>query len=123
MEFSLVTSSRVVKPLMGNTMRSILTKKQKKKKKKKKQKTKKNTKRLELLTADPIILHDNATPHDMNRVTSLLGRYEWETLDPTPPPPPAFSTELKTDLFPKLKGYMTGIRYNYLEELESAVAA
>ena len=38
-------------------------------------------KRPELLAASQIILHDNATPHRANGVTSLLGQYEWERLD------------------------------------------
>ena len=33
-------------------------------------------KKPELLAAGPIILHDNATLHGANGVTSLLGRYE-----------------------------------------------
>ena len=63
MEFSLVTRSRVVKPLMGNTMRSIF-------KKKKTLRQAIRRKRPELLAAGPIILYDNATPHGRNGVTS-----------------------------------------------------
>ena len=77
-------------------------------------------KRPELLAAGPIILHDNARPHGANGVTSLLRRYEWEKLDHPP-----FSLDISPcdfDLFPKLKEDMRGIRYNDLEELESAVA-
>ena len=78
-------------------------------------------KRPELLAAHPIILHDNAMLHGVNGVTSLLGPYEWETLDH-----PTYSPDISPcdfDLFPKLKEDMRGIRYNNLEELESAVAA
>ena len=59
--------------------------------------------------------------HGVNGVTSLLGPYEWETLDH-----PTYSPDISPcdfDLFPKLKEDMRGIRYNNLEELESAVAA
>ena len=111
MEFSLVTRSRVVKPLMGNTMRSIL--------KKKTLRQAIRRKRPELLTAGPIILHD--TQHGANGVTSLLGRYEWEPLDH-----PSYSPDISPcdfDLFPKPKDDMRGNRYNDLEEFESAVAA
>ena len=58
-------------------------------------------KRPEILAAGPIILHDNATPHGANGVTSLLGRYEWETLDHPP-----YSLDISPcdfDLFTKLK--------------------
>ena len=53
-------------------------------------------------------------------MTSLLGRYEWETLDH-----PAYSPDTSPcdfDLCPKLKEDMRGICYYDLEELESAVA-
>ena len=76
-------------------------------------------KRPELLAAGPVILHDNAV-HGANGVTSLLGQYEWEMLD-QPPYSPDISPR-NFDLFPKLKEDMRGIRYNDLEELESAVA-
>ena len=53
-------------------------------------------------------------------MTSLQGRYEWETLDHS-----AYSPDISPcdfDLFPKLKEDMMGICYYDLEELESAVA-
>ena len=52
---------------------------------------------------------------------TLLERYEWKTLDH-----PAYSADKSScnfDLFPKLKEDMRGIRYNDLEEFESAVAS
>ena len=93
--------------------------------KKKKQKTLRQAirrKRPELLAAGPIILNDNATPHGVNGVTSLLGRYEWETLDHPTPLIPGHKP-LRLWPFPQTKGRYEGIRYNDLEELESAVAA
>ena len=78
-------------------------------------------KRPEPFATGPIILHDNETPHDANGVTSLLGQYEWETVDHPPYSPDISPCDF--DLFPKLQEYMRGICYNDLKELESAVAA
>ena len=78
-------------------------------------------KRPELLAAGPILLHDNATPHGAQGVTSLLERYEWETLDHPPYSPDLSPCDF--DLFPKLKEDMRGIRYTDIEALELAVAA
>ena len=83
MEFSLVTRSMYY----GEYYEEYIKKQQKKKKKKKKKNNKKTLRQAirrkspELLAAGPIILHDNATLHGASGVTSLLGRYEWETLD------------------------------------------
>ena len=90
-------------------------------KKKKKLRQAIRRKRPELLAAGPKILHDNATPHGANGMTSLLGRYEWETLENPLYSPDTSSCNFR--LFPKLKEDMRSTRYNDLEGLESAVAA
>lgn len=79
-------------------------------------------KRHELLAARPIHLHDNATQHGANGVTSLVRQYEWEAMDPwvrinRKIAPVAFT------FFPKPEGIMRGIRNNNLGELKFALAA
>ena len=81
-------------------------------------------KRSELINCTPLILHDNASPHNSNLVKELLGGYGWEVLDHPPPPP--YSPDLSPpdfDLFPKLKEPLRGVRYDSLDELECAVNA
>jgi hypothetical protein len=72
--------------------------------------------RPKLLTSGAVLPHDNATSHG---VTSLLDRYECETLDN----PPYLSGINPSDfgLFPKLKVYMRRIRSKNKEELEYAL--
>lgn len=77
-------------------------------------------KRRTLLEAKPLILHDNASCHKSERVTSLMTSYEWYVL-----PHPAYSPDMSPpdfDLFPKLKEPLRGIRFGDLEELEAEVA-
>ena len=77
-------------------------------------------KRRPLHNARPLILHDNASCHKSERVTSLLSEYKWDVL-----PHPAYSPDLSPpdfDLFPKLKEPLRGIRFDDLDELEVEVA-
>lgn len=76
-------------------------------------------KRPELLAGNPIILHDNATAHGVEGVTSLFQSYGWEILAHPPYSPDISPCDY--DLFPKLKENMRGIRYDDLDELKVAV--
>ena len=76
--------------------------------------------RRSLFNAVPLILHDNASCHKSERVTSLLTSYEWDVL-PHPPYSPDMSPP-DFDLFPKLKEPLRGIRFDDLDELEAEVA-
>ena len=64
----------------------------------------------ELLASNPIFLHGNIISHGVNGMTSLLERYEWETLDHHPYYPVISPCDF--DLFPKLNEYMMGVRHN-----------
>ena len=64
-------------------------------------------KRRTLLNAKPLILHDNASCHKSERVTSLMTSYDWDIL-----PHPPYSRDMSPpdiDLFPKLKEPLRGI--------------
>lgn len=78
-------------------------------------------KRPDLLQRSPIILHDNAAAHKCNVVTELLTSYKWHVLEHPPYSPDMSPPDY--DLFPKLKENLRGIRFENLEELESAAAA
>ena len=78
-------------------------------------------KRQEMIGRTPLILRDNASPHKANVVKELMEPYQMEVLDHSlyspdlNPPPPPF------DWFQKLKESLRGLRYDSLDELESAV--
>ena len=78
-------------------------------------------KRPELLQRRPLILHDNASSHKCEVVTSLLASYNWDVLEHPPYSPDMSPPDY--DLFPKLKEHLRGTRYESLEELEAACAA
>ena len=64
----------------------------------------------------PLILHDNASCHKSERLTS----YEWDVL-----PHPPYSLDMSPpdfDLFPKLKEPLRGIRFDNLDELQDEVS-
>lgn len=63
----------------------------------------------------------NAAAHECNVVTELLTSYQWEVLE-HPPYSPDISPSYY-DLFPKPKENLRGIRFDSLEEVESAAAA
>ena len=76
-------------------------------------------KRQEMIDRKPLILHDNASPHKSNVVKELLESYQWKVLDHPPYFPDLSPPDF--DLFPKLKEPLRGIRYESLDELQSAV--
>ena len=71
----------------------------------------------------PLILHDNAAFHKSQRVKSLFTSNKWNVL-----PHPAYSLDMSlhptpdSDLFPKLKEPLRGVRYYNLDVLELEVA-
>ena len=74
-------------------------------------------KRRSLLNDIPLTLHDKASCHKSESVTSLLKSYEWDVL-----PHPAYSTDMSLpdfDHFPKLKEPLRVIRFDDLDELEA----
>ena len=77
-------------------------------------------KRRTLLNAKPLILHDKASCHKSERVTSLLTSYEWDVF-----PHPTYSPDMSPpdfDLFLKLKEPLRVICFDDLDELEDEVA-
>lgn len=77
-------------------------------------------KRPELLKAGVVLLHDNATPHKSEHVTSLVREYNWEIFRHPPYSPDLSPCDF--DLFPKLKMPLRGQRFDDLDDLKSAVA-
>lgn len=77
-------------------------------------------KRPALLKAGVLLIHDNATPHKSDAVTSLIRQYEWEILSHPPYSPDLSPCDY--DLFPKLKIPLRGIRFDDLQDLKKAVA-
>ena len=74
--------------------------------------------RPQLLVTGPLILHDNARPHNADVVTKKLRDCGWEVLPHAPYSPDTSPPDF--DLFPKLKEPMRG-RFSSLEEFSVAV--
>lgn len=76
-------------------------------------------KRRGMLTDGVVLLHDNATSHTARVTSSLLEQFRWEVL-PHPPHSPDLAPS-DYHLFPFLKGWLGGQRFDDDEELISAV--
>lgn len=75
--------------------------------------------RSQLLDSGVLIIHDNARPHVMESVKTVLSDYKWEALLH-----PAYSPDMNPsnfDLFPKLKNLLRGQRFLTLDALSAAV--
>lgn len=67
---------------------------------------------------NPLILHDNASPHRARETLHTLEQLKWETI-----PHPPYSPDLSPpdfDLFGKLKEPLRGKRYESLDDLKKA---
>ena len=76
-------------------------------------------KRRGLLTAGVVFLQDNARPHTSRVTKELLQSFKWDVLDHPP-----HSLDLAPSdfhLFPALKGYLGGKRFQNNEELQECV--
>jgi hypothetical protein len=104
-----VIKCKVEKLPMASTMRSTL----------KTPKTSDSKKASWAFSGYPIILHDNATAHGVEGVTSLFQSYGRELL--AHPPYSLDISPCDYELFPKLKENMRWIRNDDLDELEVAV--
>lgn len=77
------------------------------------------SKRPGLLSRKPILLHDNARPHSSRQSAEHLDSFKWEIFNHPPYSPDLAPSDFH--LFPKLKGFLGGVRFNNDEELKAGV--
>jgi len=76
-------------------------------------------KRRGLLTSGIVLLHDNARPHSAGLTKNLLRQFHWDVFDHPPYSPDLAPSDFH--LFPELKKWLGGRRYDTHEELESSI--